>query len=190
MREIVSRPIEWNKQRYDQVYSHTLAGDLVYEEYMEFLQAEELVDQLDALCDLHFVLIGVLWKLKANPEELLDMSVLDILEWYKAVTLDAAFEKLVNSFLEAEYNDKAPQRVIAFAVKLLEITWGAAHCRLNLTANQFKKAILVVCDSNDSKSVAKVKTDPSIKANKDKGSTFIAPEPRLQLILDEVRDEH
>jgi hypothetical protein len=43
-------------------------------------------------------------------------------------------------------------------------------------------ALDIVCDSNDSKAVKK--TPIGIKANIDKGETFVAPEARLQALLD------
>jgi len=58
-----------------------------------------------------------------------------------------------------------------------------AMWKLGLNEEQIIAAIHVVCDSNDSKSVAK--TIASVKANVDKGPNFTAPEPRLQEILDE-----
>ena len=54
--------------------------------------------------------------------------------------------------------------------------------KLGLSSTQIEAAILVVCDANDTKTASK--TASHIKASIDKGAGFIAPETRLQEVLD------
>lgn len=69
---------------------------------------------------------------------------------------------------------------------LIDLTYVAigAMWKLGLSPTQIAQAINIVCDSNDSKSVAK--TDPNVKANIDKGANYFRPEPELAKILAEA----
>lgn len=92
------------------------------------------------------------------------------------------FSLLDEENLELLDAEQAVDKVDAL-VDIIYVATGALW-KLGLNAEQIERALMIVCDSNDSKSVAK--TDPHIKANTDKGSSFIPPENRLQLILDEA----
>jgi len=56
-----------------------------------------------------------------------------------------------------------------------------AMWKMGLSPEQIREALQTVCDSNDSKD-AKM-NDPAVKANMDKGENYVAPEPKLQEIL-------
>ncbi len=58
-----------------------------------------------------------------------------------------------------------------------------AMWKMGLTSDQIRRSIEVVCMSNNSKQIQK--TPSNVKANLNKGSGFIAPEPYLQEILNE-----
>jgi len=174
---IVERPIAWNRARYEQVYNHDLASDLLFEEYEEWLEATKSVDKLDALCDIYFVGIGVLWKIGATTTSSLLMPKTDLLsDTVKNMTMH------LNRFIEAE--DKRVR--IANCIGIVNYAVQGMF-DMGLSAQQSIEAITIVCDSNDSKAVKK--TAPGVKANTDKGAGFIAPEPRLQKLLDEVKHE-
>jgi len=163
---VVLRIIDWNRQRYDQVFNKQLAEDLLLEELMEYETAQTPVDRLDALCDLTYIAVGILWK----------MNKLDMVECiYTKVPPKAFLDWYVDRFCSAD-EPKLMAGTIGCIINACEDLSG-------LSEALFNKAMLIVCDSNDSKSVKK--TDPSVKANIDKGSSFIPPEPRLQLILQE-----
>ena len=66
MQNIFKRVANWNKQRYPQIYSSALTFALLEEEYQELTDAHKNVDKLDALCDIIYVSMGALWKLKAE----------------------------------------------------------------------------------------------------------------------------
>ena len=69
---------------------------------------------------------------------------------------------------------------------LVDVTYIAigAMWKLGLSEPQIVAAIHAVCDANASKRVDSM-TPSHIKANLDKGPDFIAPEPRLQEILND-----
>ena len=73
----------------------------------------------------------------------------------------------------------------ALAAQMM-ITLGMTQMNaMGLSNLESLEALLVVCDSNDSKSIKK--TAAHLKANDgDKGADFVAPEPRLKTILAKV----
>ena len=83
--------------------------------------------------------------------------------------------------MEFEESTKDVDRLDAL-VDLIYVSIGAMW-KLGLNAEQIEKAITIVCDANDTKTA--VKTASHIKASIDKGAGFIAPETRLQEVLDE-----
>ena len=56
--------------------------------------------------------------------------------------------------------------------------------KMGLNADEINAALHIVADSNDTKPA--IKTASHIKANVDKGKYFIAPEPQLQQLLDNL----
>lgn len=71
-------------------------------------------------------------------------------------------------------------------VDIIYVATGALW-KLGLNEEQIYRAIEIVCDSNDSKKVEKV--DSSIKANIDKGDSYVSPTERLTLLWKEVSNE-
>lgn len=88
---------------------------------------------------------------------------------------------LTEEALEFEESSTDVDRLDAL-VDLIYVSIGAMW-KLKLNAAQIEAAILIVCDANDTKTA--VKTASHIKASIDKGVGFIAPETRLQEVLDE-----
>jgi hypothetical protein len=201
---VFERVSAWNKARYPREYNKNLAVALLSEELEEYFEASEhipresqeaemhtgltnfhrAVERLDALCDTIYVAMGVIWKLGVNDRE-------RSAHWMKAV-----------EFASGLMNGKVKMPPVAYATGVMsthkkEVMYNvtidmqmiivlclAQMQTLGLNEAELIEALLIVCDSNDSKSVKK--TDPSVKANIDKGETFIAPEFRLQTIIDKV----
>lgn len=69
-------------------------------------------------------------------------------------------------------------------VDIMYISIGAMW-KLGLDKDQIEKAILAVCDSNETKIA--LKTAHTIKANIIKGSDYKSPEKKLEAIIKEVR---
>lgn len=187
MNNIYQRVVNWNSKRYDRVYNHQLTLNLLREEHKEWLDSNTDVDHLDALCDIIYVAFGALWKLDIDQE-----------------TMDAAFESAFENVFECtdmllqnyephpayliatvldvlEYEDDYP---IADGLAMIAVLAQTEVYGMGLTPEQCNQALLIVCDSNDSKSIMKVAAD--VKANAgNKGPYFVPPEPRLEKLLAE-----
>ena len=183
---IYDRVVKWNAQRYDRVYDHDLSIKLLKEELGEYLDAETEVDQLDAMCDTIYVALGVVWKMNVDNETLVNSeeeaynNVWALVEADILDPIDFAFAVLIRCKHDFDYP-------VVLAAQMLITLCIAQMSYSGLTTDEVMEAILVVCDSNDSKSIKKVQSH--IKANAgDKGPYFVAPEPRLQAILDRASE--
>lgn len=182
---IVEKCIAWNKARYDQVLDIDLAVKLLTEETEELYDANtDLVQALDAIGDITFVAIGVLWKAGMSMEDI-------------TVMLDADNKGLVNISTPTLYIGY-PIALAIVSETCMEKEWGhfsamSAACLaifgivlprlINMGMEAaFYDIVEAICDSNNTK-VVKGKTDPSVKANIDKGESFIPPTMALQRIL-------
>lgn len=176
MHKVYDRVCAWNAKRYDQVFDHDLAIDLIQEEFNEILLASTETDKLDGLCDMTYVALGAIWKLGNG---------------FDVAKIRQAFND-VNKLYEVE----CPAPILMLIPFLLEVEDGADHdmwlyrclahahaeaLMMQLTAEQFEEAMLIVCDSNDTKTVEK--TASNVKANMDKGPYFTPPEPKLAALL-------
>lgn len=181
---IFERVSNWNEARYPQVYNWKLQLSLLTEELEEFLTAETEVDKLDALCDISFVALGGLWKagLKPCADERIDTEVTTCIDECTSATEAVQFlQNTLSNYDKMAVNltsgDHYLLNTVAFRVAELIM-----HNEYDLDLHRSIIALSIVCDSNDSKAVKK--TDPSIKANIDKGVSFVPPEARLQALLD------
>lgn len=184
LQTVYERIARWNGQRYEQVYNQNLAVSLLREEYAEWRLDKLPVQKLDGLCDVVYVALGVIWK--AN----IDRALVQMAQERSMETADAlvnAWELnpayFIGSIIDVlEVEDDYPVEQAMMNVVSLAT---AQAFSMGLTYPQWIEALLVVCDSNDSKSVKKVAAD--IKANAgDKGLSFIDPAPRLLDILAKV----
>jgi len=181
MNKIFNRVAQWNALRYNRVFSHDLALTLLTEEYSEWLDAKTEVDELDALCDIIYVALGIVWKLNVTGEELNKAMTNAQTVVHKMVNineLNPAY--LISTHLTIMDHDK--EYPYLDTVAMITAAAMAQIFGMGLDLNQTIEALNIVCDSNDSKTVEKV--HPNVKASADKGSLFIAPERRLQELLD------
>ena len=184
MKEIYIRVCEWNAARYERDFNEELTLSLLHEEFTEWLEAPTAVDELDALCDIVYVTMGAIWKL----------NCIDYDQDAAQHQANVVVQKQINN------NELKPALFIATYLTVMKydkeypylnslyLILTSALCQMTgfgLTNEQCIEALSIVCDSNDSKSVTKTASD--VKANLDKGVTFIAPEPRLQALLEERR---
>ena len=88
---------------------------------------------------------------------------------------------LIPSEIEEYYAAASEADQLDALIDIVYYSIGAMW-KMGLTPYEIDQAIDVVCDANATKDIDKV--PPYIKANIDKGDGFIAPEPRLQEILD------
>ena len=156
--EFFKRVAKWNELRSPRIYNKDLTRKLLLEEHNELLEAQTAVDRLDALCDLIYVATGAIWKLKQD----------------RPILSHLAKPKLwVDGFV-----DDSDLIMLKGIVSSCLSRMG----EMGLTHKQCLRALMIVCDSNDTKPVKM--TASSVKIAK--GDTFVAPEPRLAALLNEV----
>lgn len=109
-----------------------------------------------------------------------------ICEWNNARYAQEFSKDLAISLLAEELLEfiKAKEEVdkLDALVDMVYIAIGGMW-KMGLSTEQVRKAIIIVCDSNDTKAVKK--TASHIKANVDKGPDYVRPEARLQELLNE-----
>ena len=182
MQRVFTRVCNWNAKRYAQEYNKELTLSLLQEEFLEWAQAETEVDKLDALCDMTYVAMGGLWKLNA-PEEESEANgkhSLTLIDNLVALNeLNPAY--FIATFLTVYMVDthyppiQMMHHIIACSL--------AQMLSMGLDYNQCIEALLIVCDSNDTKSIHK--TASNVKANVVKGEFYRRPEPRLTELLEQ-----
>lgn len=167
--------VSWNAARYDRVSNAALSRALLEEELDELSTAQNLVDIADACGDILFVCIGSLWKLGFSAfyiQKVLDrkVNVKEIMETTVLFDASSGTEELIR-LIYISVNSTLP---------IVARYHGIAHCMDDILA--------AVCKSNNTKSVAG-KTDPSIKANIDKGPNYVSPTKDLVTILENRNKE-
>lgn len=184
MTNIVRRCIAWNEARYDRVYDYPLAGKLLIEETLELFSAKDDIEKLDAVADIVFVSIGVLWKLGVDVEDIEDIFGTN--NNYLASGID--IEKVnqvcdnITAFLFDAIDEKVPAAYPGIALTVYSsfvVALGTLH-GMGMTKS-FYDIVMAVCDSNDTKEI-KGKVDPTVKANVVKGQGFVPPTKRLEEI--------
>ncbi len=168
--DAIPRIEAWNAARYDRVYNEQLASALLIEEINELYTAIDLpidtyedqlnrfVEIIDALGDIFFVAVGVLWKLNAV------WSFHDVL--YLRNDLTVYDEALATKDVNLISTDPVAGAKLILA-KVLRVA------SMTLANEDFANTVMAICDSNDSKAVKK--TDATIKANIDKGAEYFSP---------------
>jgi len=171
--DAIPRIEAWNAARYDREYNEQLASALLLEEINEFYEAVGLpivtyedrlnrfVEIIDALGDVFFVAVGVLWKLN-KP-----WSFNDVLY----IRNDFNFLK------STDVNLISTDPVACAKLILAKVLHMAS---LAMTNEDFANTVMAICDSNDSKAIKK--TDAAIKANIDKGAEYFSPTEALMEI--------
>lgn len=182
---IFERVCTWNSRRYDRTHVVTLTCSLLDEEYStEYLESTEEVHRLDALGDTIYVALGGIWKEDVTDEQMnydLVLASEMVNDLVKANTLPPHY--YIPAFRYAlEHEVEMPKSTALMCI--VNLCLLQMQVEFNFTLEQCYEALVVICDSNDSKSIPSDKVDPSVKANTDKGNFFVAPEPRLQALLD------
>lgn len=180
MLDVMKRVAVWNSKRYEQEFSKELFVSLLTEEHTEWLDALKEVDKLDALCDEIFVAFGGAWKARLTMEELNSAMGHASLVLTNLIDCTELWPGYFNrTYIDVyTHNDDYP---LAHLIALVVTTCMTEMRGMGLSEKQCIEALNIVCDSNDSKSIKK--TAANIKANTDKGPYFVAPEPRLQAVL-------
>lgn len=184
MHRVLQRVGAWNAARYKQVHSLPLTVSLLREEQREFLEAKTPVDRLDALCDLIYVAIGSLWKLNVQMEDMNEAQAQAVRVVQNQLECNELYPAMYNStYIDVlEFGNDYP---MAMSLQLIITSSLTEMSGMGLDSEQCIDALLIVCDSNDTKSISPTKA--SVKANIDKGPYFKAPEPRLTKLLEAAR---
>lgn len=181
---ITEHVINWNKARYEQVFNFELSRNLLLEEISELFEAKTTVEKVDAVGDIIFVSIGILWKLGFSNEHLYaifydanwaELSAEDAFRWL--CTIHALGAEVIQDNLEGQWP------MFEFAVYAMLIIALGQLRGLGLQ-NGFYDIVHAICNSNNTKEI--VKTDPAIKANINKGSNYIPPTKELRKIINYI----
>jgi len=194
MKTVIQRVAKWNAARYEQVMDIKLAESLLREELSEWhaaymdAQSEVLtaeVEMLDALADITYVAFGIAWKADCELEEAWERN------FAETINAVSSWPQQRPAFFIAGLIDSFVQDfeigVADGLVQIVAVCFAEAMYTLRLTQDQFKAALLAVCDSNDTKSIHKVASD--VKANAgNKGPYYVSPTAALEKILKERPD--
>lgn len=172
------RIVNWNAARYEQDFNEQLQYDLLFspksgeiQEWADAFAAQDEVEQLDALADIYFVAVGGLWKLKLSIEQ-----IASLIQSHLLVNEEHTFVPALNYWRQGKHEQAFGHAII--------VTMHLAMS-MGLSGIQLLRAISAVCDSNDTKPA--VKTASDVKANVDKGATYVPPTEALKAILAEVQ---
>jgi len=168
---IIDSICNWNAARYEQVPSHELTMELLEEELDEvqgaYIEGDK-VAIIDGYGDVFYVAIGALWKTGLNEKQITQL-------------MDNVGEK------QTFYPD--PELAFYWYCKDVQnhILCILAHSclkKLELLLNSEDAAydvIRAICNSNNTKTPKK--TASNVKANIDKGQSYIPPTVALEAIL-------
>lgn len=184
MDSIVKKCVDWNAARYDQVYNYDLAAKLLMEEVDELFVAINPIDKLDAIGDIIFVGIGVLWKLglEVDEIELIFRTEDKLLPHFDLLTLskygveaESAIFELLDERRKSMHIGVYPGVALTVSSCFI-IACGTLHA-MGMSSS-FYDIVNAICNSNNTKEI-KGKTDPSIKANITKGDNYVPPSAAL-----------
>lgn len=185
---ICERISNWNKARYiRRDYNHSLFVHMLYEEYNEYKDAILMEDKLDGLADLYFILIGALWKLKLKSYNFLKHNdlLLDNIEY------NSIYNNPVNSQLEMllhlinKISSSDDEEEIKGFIGLLTKYIISEFYYLGCKTIEIELAVIIVCDSNDTKEVIKLK---DYDKGELKGAKYKSPLKRLNLLAEVIKN--
>lgn len=188
LQHLISRVASWNNARYDRVYNSELLCKLLLEELNETLSAAsegDTVEMLDGLCDVSFVALGGIWKAGLDGQDL-GFAYNKAIEFCRTlqdgvqvIGPSATITACINQLQDKE-SDMYDVTTLCFCIMLMSFMQAAQWWGMDLDV--YTRAMHVVCDSNDSKSVKKVAADVKANSN-DKGNNFVPPTAGLTELL-------
>lgn len=181
-KNIIKSICSWNAARYEQVSNSKLTFDLLNEELLETgdaIATENLVETVDGLADMFYVAIGALWKAGLSARQI--VKLLDSIE-YELVRQDQELPLIADSLRSYEIE---PDTDYLGLIALRALEWLES---LVFSSESALAIIRAICDSNDTKIVKK--TASNVKANIDKGKSYIPPTEAIIAILDAVAKEN
>ena len=185
--EATNNVIRWNQQRYRQEYDYPLANKLLREEISEFATASGMVGRADAIGDIAFVLIGILWKLEFKPEFIADLLAECDPENRTTCFDSADVASDINGLMMGLYTNSNCGLLNVILINAgLEALFCTGWDYLNMLGeNENMIAILnIICESNATKSVPDELVAKDLKCNIEKGKDYVSPEEALKELFD------
>lgn len=187
MQYFVEKCVAWNSARYDRELDEDLAIALLNEEYLELAGSRTIIDALDAIGDILFVAVGVLWK-SGIPSAVITNFMMELCYSKKINENIDAFlvydvRELVNSF--GFLHTCRPELVRVFCKCVAQ---AIIACYANGYSNYLEDICNAIAASNDTKEI-KGKTPSNVKANVTKGANYVPPTETLKEIVN-ARNSH
>ncbi len=180
--KFVERAAKWNELRYEQKFDINLTAKLVKEELQEYVDAKDLVEQVDALCDICFIAAGALWKLNAKYDPETFSSVYNL---YLLADIDIAVN--ISNIFYTAFN--YPGHYI-YACTLHQIMAASFDMLAYKMASQENaiEALFCVANSNDTKS-AKIIPINAKYSEEGKGNEYVSPTAALTQLIAGIANE-
>jgi len=168
--DIVAECIKWNEARYDRVSNSALSIALLEEEIRELMDAKDIIGVADACGDIVFVCMGSLWKLGIDHDNI-----------YRVISGEA---HPITVVLQAELlgNTCPKLKELVYLIYLSITFYVDSYLDAYAIGPHVHEICVAICKSNATKSI-EGKTDPSVKANKDKGPNYVSPTEDLKKLL-------
>ncbi len=179
MKLFIDEVIDWNKKRYKQKFNFELSKNLLKEELLELLVAESLVDKLDALGDITFVSVGILWKLEI-PNRLIRNLFMD--NNFGTISSQEIVKYLKKSLINHVEKQYPPNKsdILEVITLMLFILFDVVlpiiqHLKLN---EHFHEIVFIICKSNNTKTEEKINVIDKYSGT-GKGPNYISPKLKL-----------
>lgn len=180
--KFAKRASKWNELRYEQKFDLNLTATMIKEEVQEYKDAKDLVEQVDALCDICFIAAGALWKLNAKFD---NETFNSFYSFYLLADIDYT-DTLANIFdVMANYLG-----YYVYACSLHQILASSFDMLAYKMASQENaiEALFCIADSNDTKAVTKIATNAKY-SEEGKGSEYVAPTAALTQLIAGIANE-
>lgn len=176
MQEIYEKVATWNAMRYEQKYDNQVQHTLLAEEYAEWIQATDQVNDAKELLDLVYLALGGLWKLNRNDENE-QVEAQDFVQYLlkQSIIPPGTF---IGALLDANSITEQNQ------VLLMHCIIGCALAQLMIvgfTQDALYKALNILCKSNATKTVERDVLKPT------KGEYFRPAEPELRKLMEDIK---
>lgn len=180
--KFVERASKWNELRYKQEFNLDLTIKLIKEELGEYVKADDLVEQVDALCDICFVAAGALWKLNIK----FDSATFD--SFYNFYLLaDLTIEESVINVLHVARNYPGLYQHACTLHQLIAISFDLLSYKL-ASKEDALKALFMIADSNDTKSANVIGINEKYSVD-GKGLNYISPTAALTQLIAGIANE-
>ena len=180
--KFAERAAKWNELRYEQKFDINLTSDLVKEELQEYADAKDLVEQVDALCDICFIAAGALWKLNAkyDPE-----TFSSFYNFYLLADID--YPSNITSIFYTAFNYPGQYTHACALHQILASSFDMLAYKMASQENAIE-ALFCIANSNDTKS-AKIIPINAKYSEDGKGSECVPPTAALTKLIAGIANE-